>query len=265
LSAVPRGGDERAESAFADARRRFLAPDSIAQDDTAHRATRGVATILLPARNEEDGIATTLRELPLPVLAALGFDVDLLVVDGASEDATREIARDFGARVVLQPGVGKGLAFRAALDHAKGTYVVMLDADGTYPAEDVPRFLLELEDGADVVMGSRFAGEIEDGAMSTVNRVGNVALSTLATLLYGVRTTDVCTGMWGFRREKVAALPLTARRFEIEAELFAQCAKAGLVIRELPIRYGRRIGETKLGRFKDGIGIGAKLVGRRLG
>lgn len=220
-------------------------------------------TILLPAKNEETGIEATFEALPVARLRELGYPVEILVADGRSRDRTREIAHRYGARVLRQLGTGKGRAVRNALDVAKGDYVIMLDADATYPARAIPAFVGLLDQGYDVVMGSRFAGVIEPGAMKPMNRFGNHGLSTLASLLYGRRCTDVCTGMWGLRRDVVRELDLSSTHFEVEAELFALSAKAGLRMVEVPITYGRREGVTKLGSVTDGVKIAAALLRHR--
>lgn len=222
--------------------------------------TRPSITILLPAKNEENGIEATFEALPLDRLKELGYPVEILVADGRSHDRTREVALQYGARVIQQLGTGKGRAVRSALDVAKGDYVVMLDADATYPAHAIPAFVALLDAGYDVVMGSRFKGVIDDGAMKRVNRVGNHGLSWLATALYAKRCTDVCTGMWAFRRDLVRSLGLTSTHFEIEAELFARCARSGVRLVEVPIAYTTREGVTKLGSVKDGFRIGAALL-----
>lgn len=224
------------------------------------RLDRPSITILLPAKNEENGIEATFADLPVPRLADLGYPVEVLVADGRSHDRTRDVALRNGARVVQQLGTGKGRAVRAALTHAKGDYVVMLDADATYPARAIPAFVAMLDDGYDIVMGSRFRGHIEIGAMKSLNRMGNRGLSMLASTLYGRKCTDVCTGMWAFRRETMRNLGLTSTHFEIEAEMFARAARAKLRIAELPIRYSRREGITKLGSVGDGLRIGAALL-----
>ena len=225
----------------------------------AQRLDKPSITILLPAKNEESGIEATFAALPVERLRELGYPVEILVADGRSHDRTRDVAERHGARVIQQLGTGKGRAVRSALDVAKGDYVVMLDADATYPARAIPAFVAMLDEGYDVVMGSRFLGRIDDGAMKGVNRVGNHGLSLIATMLYGRRCTDVCTGMWAFRRELVRGLGLTATGFEIEAELFARSAKGGLRMLELPIHYAPREGVTKLGSVTDGLRIGLAL------
>lgn len=221
-------------------------------------------TLLVPAKNEESGIRETLAALPVAALRALGHPTEILVVDGKSTDRTREIARATGARVLVQVGMGKGNAVRGALHATDSDYVVMLDADATYPAERIPDFVAHLERGFDVVMGSRLRGRAAPGALSKVNRVGNFGLSAIASLLYGRRCTDVCTGMWAFRREAVARLPLESLGFEIEAELFAESVKAGLNLLEVPIRYDARRGVTKLNKLGDGARIGLRLLKSRV-
>ncbi|HVL47314.1 MAG TPA: glycosyltransferase family 2 protein [Candidatus Thermoplasmatota archaeon] len=225
---------------------------------------RGTVTILIPTKNEEAGIGETLRAIPLAALAQQNWLVDLLVVDGSSRDRTREIAANLGARVVVRRGNGKGNDFRAALSAIKGDIVVMIDADNTYPAEAIPEFVEAAANGSDVVMGTRLKGRIEEGAMTSTNRFGNRALSLLASVLYGRRCTDVCTGMWAFKRSALDKLHLNAERFEIEAELFAQSAKAGLRIKEIPIQYRLRSGKSGLSAWKDGPKIAAKLARKRI-
>lgn len=221
---------------------------------------RRTLTILLPARDEEEGLRQTLEALPIAELRAMDLDVEVVVVDGHSEDATVEVARRWGARVIRQEGRGKGMAVRTALRGVAGDYMVMIDSDHTYPEDAIPQFVRILENGADVVMGSRFRGFMEEGAMSPVNRVGNRLLSRLASILYRRRVTDVCTGMWGFRRNALRRLPLRSRQFELEAELFALSVKAGLRVAEVPIAYRRRVGTTKLGKVRDGVAIGLMLL-----
>jgi len=240
-----------------------------ASPDGTHVVAGNVAraktvAILLPALNEEQGIGPTIDALPLKSIHAMGYDCRVVVVDGNSKDRTVEIALGKGATIVLQRGKGKGRGVRQALREVEADYLIMLDSDGTYPAESIPDFLEELEAGAHVVLGSRMKGRIEEGAMSRTNLLGNHLLSGLATLLYGRRCTDVCTGMWGFDREAVNRLKLNSNFFEIEAEFFAQAVKAKLQVVEVPIVYKARHGESKLGGVKTGIKIGAKLLRKRV-
>jgi dolichol-phosphate mannosyltransferase len=231
------------------------------------RVRRGVAsppsvTVLLPARNEEKGIQATLEALPLAALRAAGHACEVLVADGHSTDRTREVAVAWGARVVVQQGKGKGWGVRSAIPEIATDLVVMLDADGTYDPSCLPAVVARLAD-VDVVVGSRFKGRIDDGAMSRLNRAGNRLLSALASLTYGRRVTDVCTGLWGFRTAALRGLPLTAERYELEVDLYATSCRAGLRIAELPIHYAPRHGESGLSAWRDGLGIARAIVAGR--
>ena len=225
--------------------------------------SRGLVSILLPTKNEEHGLAATFETIPIEDLTSMGFDVEVVVVDGRSKDRTLEVAADRGARIIVQEGKGKGMAIRTARRFLRGDYILMLDSDDTYPTESIPEFVEMLERGEDVVMGSRLTGHIMEGAMTRTNLLGNRLLSGLASLLYGRRCTDVCTGMWGFRREALLGIELTSREFEIEAEMFARFVKGGYRLVEVPILYRPRTGDTKLGKFRDGFLIALELVKQR--
>jgi dolichol-phosphate mannosyltransferase len=228
------------------------------------KPARGKITILIPAKNEEHGIGETLRSLPLATLQAQGFATDVMVLDGASSDRTREIALAWGATVVHQVAPGKGAAVRAAKPLLQGDYVIMLDADATYPADAIPHMADLLARGdADVVMGSRFRGKIALGAMGRANHVGNALLSLVASVLYARRCSDVCTGLWGFRLEVLQKLPLQSRGFELEAELFGRSARAKVRLREVGVDYLPRKGPTKLSRTRDGVRIARCLLRTR--
>lgn len=220
-------------------------------------------TVLLPALNEEDGIGEVIDSIPVQAIADAGYSTTILVVDGHSTDRTIEIAREKGAEVVFQKGRGKGFAVRSGLESLSSDCLVMMDADRTYPCDVIPTFLDLLENGADIVMGSRLLGHVEDGSMSDLNRAGNRILSFMASRLYNRVTTDVCTGMWGFTREAVMSLRLNSSGFEIEAELFAQAAKGNLSVYEVPINYSKRKGAAKLGSLRCGLNIGLKLLRKR--
>jgi len=220
-------------------------------------------TVLLPALDEEDGIGEVMDSLPWQTIKASGYRTKILVVDGHSKDSTRRIAEQKGAKVLIQNGIGKGFAVRRGLEEADSDFLVMMDADGTYPAGEIPTFLKLLENGADVVMGSRMLGRIEKGAMSDMNRAGNRILSFMASMIYGEKTSDVCTGMWGLNRKAIETLRLNSTGFEIEAEMFAQAVKAGLTIHEVPVSYSRRLGTAKLSSLNCGFKIALKLLRKK--
>ncbi len=229
--------------------------------------------VLLPALNEERGVGSVIDHIPMATLRQRGYDVRVWVVDGRSTDSTLRIAREKGAKVFLQHGEGKGNGIRQAIDHLlQGNQTltdgsrafIMLDADGSYPADCIPKFLDALEAGMDVVLGSRFRGRVEDGAVTPLNRLGNRCLSRLASLLFGTRVTDVCTGMWAFREDAIRKFGLAAQGFDLEADLFASSCEAGVRLGEFPIEYHRRIGEPKLVPLRTGFVIAWRLLMKRL-
>jgi glycosyltransferase involved in cell wall biosynthesis len=219
--------------------------------------------VILPALNEEATIARVIDEIQLLALREQGYRVDVVVVDNNSTDRTARIARQKGAKVIFEPGRGKGRAVRKALAAVKADYVFMLDADYTYPATYIGDMLKLLQGGSPVVTGSRLRGQREKGAMSRLNFAGNYLLAWMASILYQTRTTDLCTGYWGFRGEVIPALKLSADGFQIEAELFTQLARRGYRIAELPIYYRRRPSSPKLNSLRDGIKIGWTLLTNR--
>lgn len=221
----------------------------------------GMITILVPAKDEAAAIGATLDSLPLDALRAAGFDVEVVVLDGHSTDGTDRIAIEHGARVILDRGEGKGSAVRDGRTHLKGRYIVMLDGDGSYPAESIPRLLDPILRGdADIVMGDRVR---RPGSMSGLHRLGNLALSLEASMLYGHKCPDLCTGFWAFRADALQAMPLRSTGFEIEAEMFAMASRLRLRVAHIRIDYRPRAGTSHLSAARDGPRIGWCLVRSR--
>lgn len=219
--------------------------------------------IALPALNEEATVGKVIAEIPQQLLNEKGYKVTILVVDNNSTDRTAEVAKEKGAKVIVEPRKGKGRAVRTAFEQIKADFVFMLDSDYTYPATYIPEMLTLLEQGYPVVIGSRLKGKLEPGAMSRLNLIGNHLLALLASVLYRRKISDLCTGLWGFRGDIIKTLNLTACGFEFEADLFAQLAKKGYPIAEIPIRYRARPTEPKLKSITDGLKIGWHLLTRR--
>lgn len=220
----------------------------------------GRVTIVIPAKDEEAAIGATLDAIPMSTLAAAGYEVDLVVLDGRSDDRTAHIARQRGATVIEDNESGKGCALRQAIPYLDGDFVVMLDGDGTYAPDAIPRMLEPLSRSqAEIVMGRR---QVRPGAMNAVHKLGNVLLSCGASILYGRACRDLCTGMWAFRTDALRALPLRCRGFELEAEMFALASRLDLTIGQVPVDYLPRKGATKLDTG-DGIRIGWCLLSCR--
>jgi len=143
--------------------------------------------VLVPTLNE----AETIGEV-IDGFAERGYD-NVLVVDGRSDDGTREIAVEHGARVIEQTGSGKGQAVREGLEHIEAEYVLMLDGDGTYRPADAERMLEPLDDDYEHVIGNRFA-EMEDGSMPKLNGFGNRAINRAFRFIHGRDLEDILSG-----------------------------------------------------------------------
>lgn len=215
-------------------------------------------SIVLPAHNEAETIAPVVRRCRAAVP-----DAEILVIDDGSTDATAAGAEAAGAtRVVrLTPNRGKGNALRLGIDEARGAVLVFLDADGQDDPEEIPLLLRAIDDGADLVVGSRFLGTFEPGAITPLNRLGTVALTGIANLLFGVRLTDTLAGFRAVRRSLLERLTLQARHYDIETDLLLQAVKIGARAVEVPVRRApRQHGRSGLSPVRDGLRILARIV-----
>jgi len=217
-------------------------------------------SIIIPALNEKSTIGKVIDEIPKEDLQKAGYGVEIVVADNNSTDGTAEIAQEKGVKVIVESIKGKGRAVRAGFKSVGGDFIFILDADYTYPATYIPIMLEVLQEGHDVVIGSRLRGQMGEGAMSRMNLVGNRFLSFIANILYGTRISDLCTGYWGLTRRIIEDIELDAKGFEFEANMFAEIAKKGYSIAEVPICYRRRMTPPKLNSLKDGFKIGWTLL-----
>ncbi len=208
-------------------------------------------SVVIPCLNEAENIEECVRR-SLDAMVAAGIRGEVVVADNDSEDGSAELAVAAGARVVHEPRRGYGSAYLAGFAAARGEYVVMLDADMTYPFDKIPNFVEELRDGAQLVMGDRM-DNIQPGAMHWVNRyIGNPLLSGTLNLFFRTGIRDAHCGMRGFRRDILPTLDLRTTGMEFASEMVIRASKEKLDIREFPISYMPRGGTTKLSRFRDG-------------
>jgi len=158
-------------------------------------------TFIFPSKNEKKTIAEVVQKAQ-KAAQQLGMTYEIIVSDN-STDATPQIARSLGAKVVTLDKHGYGYAYTYALRHAKGKYVVMADADGTYDLEEAPKLLEPLLKGeADIVLGTRLKGRILPGAMPWLHRyIGNLLLTLILNRFYGTRVSDAHTGFRAAARE----------------------------------------------------------------
>ncbi|HEY6638980.1 MAG TPA: glycosyltransferase family 2 protein [Solirubrobacterales bacterium] len=208
-------------------------------------------SVVIPCLNEADSIQACVAAAH-DALDSGQYEGEVVVVDNGSTDGSGQLAEAAGARVVPEPRRGYGRAYHAGLAAARGRYIVMLDADMTYDAGELPRFVTELEDGGDLVLGDRMKG-IQPGAMPWLHRrVGNPMLTGLLNRLFGTKVRDAHCGMRAVRREAIPRLDLRTSGMELASEMVIRAAKADLEIRQFPIDYRPREGESKLSPWRDG-------------
>jgi len=205
-------------------------------------------SVILPTKNEEKAIGDILEKCKK---ALENIDHELIVVDD-STDRTPEVAEKFGAKVIRDME-GYGRAYMEGLKAAKGDVVVMLDADGTYDPLEIPKLIEPVISGeADIVLGSRFLGEIKQGAMNPIHKFGNKLLTKLTNFLFKADFTDVHSGMRAAKKRSLEALGLSCEGMEFATEMLAKARRKGMKIVEVPITYHPRKGDSKLRTFRDG-------------
>jgi dolichol-phosphate hexosyltransferase len=216
------------------------------------------ADVLIAALNEEKGIGLTLAEMQRYVHFR-----NLIVIDGHSGDRTVEVAKDLGAQVLLQNGAGKGDAIAEGIKYIGNDidYVVVTDADYTYPAEYVPEMIKVLENDPSIgmVCGNRFNEQAEEKALHNLFYFGNVLLALSHNLINGVGLEDPLTGLRVVRAEILRNWQVKSKGFDVEVELNSQVKRVGFEIVEMPIHYRNRIGEKKL-KAKHGAEILKRIL-----
>jgi glycosyltransferase involved in cell wall biosynthesis len=223
-----------------------VSPQDGAVEDSPH-----LLSVVIPCLNEAQNIERCVRTA-LNAIERAGVRGEVIVADNGSEDGSAELAERAGARVVHEPRRGYGSAYLAGFAAARGEYIVMADADLTYDFNEIPRFLAELQDGADMIIGDRMR-HIHPGAMPWHHRyIGNPLLSRLLNLLFHTGVSDAHCGMRAFRRDRLELLELRTTGMEFASEMVVRAAKTKLDIRQLPIEYHPRGGESKLSSFSDG-------------
>ena len=211
-------------------------------------------TILMPCLNEAATLAACV-DAAQQALRDLGVPGEVVVADNGSTDGSREIAAAHGARVVPVAERGYGAALLAGIEAARGRYVVMGDADLSYDFAEAGRYLAKLREGYDLVMGNRFEGAIEPGAMPSLHRyLGNPVLSGLGRLFFGSPVGDFHSGMRGFRRDAMTGLHLRTTGMEFASEMIVRASLAKLRIGEVPttLRPDRRGRPPHLRTWRDG-------------
>jgi glycosyltransferase involved in cell wall biosynthesis len=210
-----------------------------------------IVSVVLPCLNEEAAIGVCIQKI-LATFTRAQLDGEIIVCDNGSTDRSVAIAESMGVEVVHQPERGYGNAYLKGFASAKGTYLVMGDADDTYDFTMIPTFLAELRAGHDFVTGSRY---LEGGhaTMPFLHRFfGNPLLTTLLNVLFETKYTDVYCGFRAFSRQAYDLIQPVSPGMEFNLELAINAGLAGLRIAEVPIHLHERKGESKLRTFRDG-------------
>ena len=223
-----------------------------ADTDERREFTFDDLSVVMGTYNEEAAVATVLDD----VERVTDGRAEVVCVDG-SDDRTPEIAEEHGARVIRQEPQGYGVAVHAALKAASRDVVVTTDCDDTYPMAALSAFLEAVNEGYDVVSGDRLYHGA--GAMPAFNRLGNHAFAAVASVLLGERVHDTTTGMRAYRREVIDEIEWTENT-GLSAELLMRPLARGYDVRELPIEYAERAGETKLDPLTGGAEIAKSIV-----
>jgi hypothetical protein len=211
-------------------------------------------TVVLPCLDEAETVEVCVRKA-LTSMRELGVAGEVILADNGSTDGSQEIARAAGARVVDVPVRGYGAAIRGGIDAARGRYILMADADDSYALDDLGPFVEAMRAGNDLVMGNRFKGRIEPGAMPFLHKyLGNPVLSFIGRLFFKGDIGDFHCGIRAFRADKARELGLRTTGMEFASELVVRASVADWRISEVPtvLRPDGRSRPPHLRTWRDG-------------
>ncbi len=227
------------------------APTDLAEPPVPVDSPALLVSVVIPCLNEAENIEQCVR-LAHEALGRVDGVGEVVVADNGSEDGSAELAQRAGARVVHERRRGYGSAYLAGFAAARGRYIVMVDADLTYDFNEIPRFVQELDAGAEMVIGDRM-DNIQPGAMPWLHRyIGNPLLTGLLNFLFSTGVKDAHCGMRAVRKDVLERLDLRTTGMEFASEMVIRASKERLRIAEFPIEYHPRGGESKLSSFRDG-------------
>ncbi len=209
-------------------------------------------SVVIPCLNEEKTIGVCIKKA-IESFKNEGVSGEVIVVDNSSTDNSSHIAKSMGAKVLYQPVRGYGSAYLMGLEEANGKYIIMADADNTYDLQEIGKFLIPLRQGYEFCIGSRFKGKILSGAMPWLHRyIGNPLLTWMLNLFFGAKISDAHCGMRAVSKEAFKKMNLKTIGMEFASEMVIKALKNKLKIKQIPITYYPREGESKLDSFKDG-------------
>ena len=211
-------------------------------------------TVLMPCLNEAETVATCVSKARR-WMDDSNVAGEVVIADNGSTDGSQDLATAAGARVVDVPVKGYGAALRGGISAAHGRFVIMGDADDSYDFTNLEPFVTELRDGADLVMGNRFKGGIEPGAMPFLHRyLGNPVLSMIGRVFFRLEVQDFHCGLRGFRKDRIEALGLRTSGMEFASEMVVRAGLMGMDLREVPttLRPDGRTRKPHLRTWHDG-------------
>jgi glycosyltransferase involved in cell wall biosynthesis len=205
------------------------------QDESAMRGSgKPEVSVVLPCLNEAETLGACIRQIRETFQQA-ALDGEIVVADNGSTDGSREIAESLGARVVPVPRKGYGSALMGGIEAALADYVIMGDADCSYDFRDIPKFVAQLRAGSDLVMGNRFRGGIQPGAMPPLHRyLGNPVLTSVGKLFFKSDCGDFHCGLRGFSKPAYLRMDLRTTGMEFASEMVVKATLFGMRITEVP-------------------------------
>jgi len=213
--------------------------------------TRPHISIVIPTLNEETGIREVLQSIPYRELGQL----EVLVVDGGSTDGTIEVAKALGATVISQSQKGYGQAILEGAKYAKGDFVVIIDGDGVYDPREIPKMLgIMTSQKADMVIGSRYLGVIEPGAVPLIRQIGYRLMTLAINFLLNIKITDLFSGFRIFRKDLIRKIQNTVTEPAQYSMIFSAHKQNGKIV-EAPITFYPRLGKSKMSTVDSGFRI----------
>jgi glycosyltransferase involved in cell wall biosynthesis len=207
---------------------------TVFNDTKADMARALELTVVLPCLNERETVGVCVQKA-VAALQKAGIHGEVIVADNGSTDGSVELAETEGARVVHVDQRGYGNALRGGIQEARGTYVLMADSDDSYDFTHIPRFIEQLRNGSDLVMGNRFLGGIRDGAMPPLHRyLGNPVLTAIGRLFFRSPSRDFHCGIRAFRKDSYERMDIRSTGMEFASEMVVKASLLRMKVSEVP-------------------------------